>query len=1599
MKILRAITTTTKILLWIIMVPLLLLGVVGRVLYAPWSQELLRQYIVATMDGDSLRVSIDKLSLKFPLELALEGVTLDMAGSPCIHADTLEANVEFMPLLKGRAVLKHAIVKGASMSMGAPDSAMYMTLRADTLALPGASVTLSDMGIDVPHGLIAGGDMTLDLNPVETPVDTTTTESSPMTVRLGELELSRLNFTMRMLPTIDTLRAEIPRATLRGGVIDLQAQTIDIASLAGSGLGVTYLVPDSATIAATPVIPPSESTSPPWTIGIDTIGFEDARALYTTTGYTPEPGLDFGYIAVDSLTLNVHEFYNRAERVDVPLNISGTERCGVRLDVDGTLAIDSTGMTLHDFKIATPFGTALDVNFFMGLGDLVGDPTTPLSLTLDGDLAIADAALMFPFAGPYFAALPRGSALYATADINGTSGDIGINDLALAMGGTFKLRASGRVYNAFSTDPLDMGGNISLDGALINLNPLKRAFLDKSTAEMINIPRTTLRGNVAINHGTYKGKLTGITDKGRINLIADWNSLLENYDVNLSTDEFPVNAFLPTMGIGAVTATLDAKGHGYDPMARSTDIDADIEIQKAVYDNYTYSAISGNVAVHDGHADIDLISDMNPARVALKAAGNLDGDTYVWDATMTDLHADLHELGFSPSTMTIDGAITANASYTPATQVIAAKVVLNTFTYVDSLGSFELKNVVARLNTTDSTTNASVYNRDLYAFLSSDASLDTIMARMTAVSEVIDSEMSSRVIDVERLQQALPPFVLDINAGADNVITDILAESQMAFNNMSLTASNDSSLSLEGSVYGFSSGKSLRLDTIGLDISQYGPRMIITGRVDNRPGSFDEWAHVRLNGYLADNRLGLQVAQRNIHDREGYNLGVAIQLADSTVSLSIDPTDPVIAYEDWTVNEDNYVKYNFVHPHVDANLHMQGAGSSLAIYTNHVEGRDGHAEGREDHQEELVVDIADINIADWVNINPFAPPMAGMLSANVKISQDGDDIVGDGKLSLTDLTYNRERVGTIDVGLDVSTDLNGRIRAEADIAIDNVRTITVAGALNDSTAGSPLALDFSMIHFPLTAVNPFLPQGVARLRGMLNGRMDITGQGADPTFNGWIQFDSTYVDMTMLGVVYPVSDVRIPMDNNVAVFKDFGISGVNKVPLSLNGTVDLHSLSNPRVDLKLTTEGFEICDTKKATDGAEIYGKGLIDVNASVVGDMNFMRVNADLTVLPGTNITYVMTDAENVIENRSQTEMVKFVNFTDTAAMAAADSIAESEMALVVNASLTIANGSTINVDLSTDGQNKVRIQPEGTINFIMMPFSDPRVTGRLTINSGFARYTPPFMSEKNFAFTPGSSIAFNGDMLDPILNIRAVDEIKANVTQTGQNSRLINFDVSLAVTGTLNNMNVVFDLSTDDDVTVANELRSMSAEQRANQAMNMLLYNIYSGPGTTANANLSGNALYSFLTSQLNSWAARTIKGVDLSFGVDQYDRTLNGSTSTTTSYSYQVSKSLFNDRFKIVVGGNYSTDANADDNFSQNLIKDISFEYFLNNARTMYLRLFRHTGYESILEGEITRTGVGFVYKRRLTSLRQLFSRMSRRPAAPAPAPTPTDSTDQQ
>ena len=100
------------------------------------------------------------------------------------------------------------------------------------------------------------------------------------------------------------------------------------------------------------------------------------------------------------------------------------------------------------------------------------------------------------------------------------------------------------------------------------------------------------------------------------------------------------------------------------------------------------------------------------------------------------------------------------------------------------------------------------------------------------------------------------------------------------------------------------------------------------------------------------------------------------------------------------------------------------------------------------------------------------------------------------------------------------------------------------------------------------------------------------------------------------------------------------------------------------------------------------------------------------------------------------------------------------------------------------------------------------------------------------------------------------------------------------------------------------------------------------------------------------------------------------------TRTDYSYQLSKKFFNDRIRIVVGGSYSPDDNSADALKENLVDDIAIEYKLDKRDNMILKIFRHTGQETILEGEVTETGLGFAVRKKLARLSELFRRSSRR-----------------
>lgn len=1501
----------------------LLLAAVG-ILYIPGVLNRVATWVLPGVEKASgLRISADDIRLRWPLRLSLEhALVLDMkaAGDTMVAARNASLAVNPLELMRGQIGISDAIVRNGFYQMGSPDS-LYISVNVDSIGAA-ATLTLNFSDITVDHADLNGARVLLLMGPdtTETPRDTTAT--APMTITSGPITLRNVDYRMSMALTNDTIAARLSDAALTDGTL-LIADTIDIRT------GRLTLAVDSA--------------------------------LYGTRGATPTAGLDLNWLTLNEASARVDSFAMHGTQLSVPLKeLRVGEIAGMPLEANGLFAMADSAMTARGFDITLNGRTKLRLDAAIGLGDMT---SAPVRIDADADVYTAAVIKALPAYAPLLAPLPSDRPLRLRVLASGTMKTLDIDSVEAAMAGVFAVRGGGTARNI--SDPKALELDAAIAGRLVNAAPLA-SLLPKG----VKLPPLELKGRAKARGNDYDATLTATTGAGRIALKGSLAGTAPRYAIDLRADSFPVAAFMPDLGIGAVSGSVKASGTYFNPLKRGAAIDALVDLRSLENRGRHIGGITLDARLADGNLAASIDSRASDADLTLDLTGRLEPKTVSWNLNGNVRSLNLRALGLTDSvmngrlTLTSEGFAAINLDTIRATALLRdALVHINSNTI--RLDSLNLSADAGRR------TLVTLRNRTLTADFRADTTLTALAGSFGNAAATATSMIGKRNLRADSLVELLPPFALDVDARPGNAIAQYLEPTGIGFRSLTLKARSDTSLRARAEVIGLTSGSSLTIDTIDAIVATHRNALWLDIDLDNRPGTLDEFAHVCLKGRFAGHNGNFFLQQRNLQGLTGYRLGMQANVTDSLITINLTPTEPTIAYKKWTVNKDNYIAFNPHTYHIHANLDARGDGSRIQLLTSAHEDNDSV-----DAPNDVALKISDIHIQDWLKINPFAPPIAGDVNADLTLRYTDKTVNGRGKASLLNLTYGKQPVGNFDLDLDVNTDFGGSIRANAALNVNGTQAMTASGALNDTTARSPLALDLKVISFPLSVANPFLPREYANLSGALNGLMAVSGTFKDMRLDGRLNFADARVAVGMMGSSFRLDSTSIAVDSSIVRFNDFAIFGSNSNPLKINGSVNIRDFSSPRIDLGLAAKNMQFLNSKKAKN-VNLYGRGFINLDATARGTLSFMRVDADLTILPQTNLTYQVTSAKAVVGMQPDDDVVKFVNFADTAQIAQADSVAPSGMMMILDANVDIRQGAQFTVDLSTDGQNRANLRAQGNLNYTMSPTQpDGRLTGRLVIDGGFFRYSLPVISEKLFTFTPGSYVAFNGPVLNPTLHISASDEIRANVTRTGENSRLVNFNVSLAATGTLEHLDVAFDLSTNDDISVQNELQSMSPTQRANQAMNLLLYGIYSSGNTSATANLSGNALYGFLSSQLNKWAAKTIKGVDVSFGFDQFDRTRNGSTSTATQYSYKVSKSLFNDKFKIVVGGNYSTDAEEAD-IAENLISDVSFEYMLNDSGSMYVRLFRHTGYESILEGEVTQTGVGFVVRRKINRLADIFN----------------------
>ena len=602
---------------------------------------------------------------------------------------------------------------------------------------------------------------------------------------------------------------------------------------------------------------------------------------------------------------------------------------------------------------------------------------------------------------------------------------------------------------------------------------------------------------------------------------------------------------------------------------------------------------------------------------------------------------------------------------------------------------------------------------------------------------------------------------------------------------------------------------------------QNGSRLEYALRVANAPGNLDNIALAGVYGHVVRNTGAVNFYQKNRAGREGFRFGVDAAWNDSLIRASVTPLAPVFGSEPWTVNPGNYLVYRF-DGNLSADLDMTHGDQRFAI----------HTVPETDSLRGIRLDIAGLNIGGALAMLPSAPPVGGVLGAAVTLNTGADSLAVRGDVSVAGLSYDKQRFG--DVGLGVRYAQGREQQADVRLTLDGADVLTARGDYRKERE-SPLDLTASIPGFPLQRADVFLPADMLRLSGILSGKLHAGGTPQRLQLNGGLQFAQTEVRVPMIGTSFRLSSDTIRIDDSRVLFDDFAVTAPNKSPLTIGGYVDLTDFGRITADIALRASDFQFVNVARK-EGTDVYGKAYLDLDATAKGPLDELVVRGSVALLKNTDINYVMQDSPMDVKERPQ-NIVTFVSFRDMDNQSFAEAtptVRIGGMDILLN--VDINDDVQAAVDLSADGSNRIDLQGGGNLTFTMNPLGDVSLSGKYVLSGGTVRYNPPVISQKIFKITPDSYVDWVGNVADPAFNITAVETVRASVSADGQDSRSVNFNISINIRNTLNDLEVSFGLSAPEDLTMQNQLNSLTAEQRANQAMNLLIYNTYTGPGTTA-------------------------------------------------------------------------------------------------------------------------------------------------------------------
>lgn len=1498
--------------------PFILFIILCILIYIPPVQNFIVDKATAyASEATGMQIHIQRISLSFPLNLVVHETTVKDQKDTLLDVEELTVKIQLLPLLKKQIEVDGVGLKNASVNTASLIEGMSLKGKLGNLFLKSHGVDLTPETAVLNELTLKDADLKMCL------ADTTaqdTTQSAPTywKFKLEKIDLDNVSFQMDM--PLDTMNfgIRIQSASLRNGFVDLHKEAYSA----------------------------------------NTFKLLDSQLFYNSGNSTPlAKGIDPSHIALSKVNLQLDSLYYQGNNIRALLHqFELKERSGLEItSSEGELRADEKTIKIPDFQIKT-------ANSFIAFNATVDWSVTEqnqdglLQARLMAEIGKADLFKLIPDMPKEFIQSFPAAPLQIRLDVDGNLNQLNLNTCQVKIPDSFRMEADGTLQHVL--DSISRQGVINLNSDFYRMN-----FLQSLTGDFLIPSGTQLRGKAQMKGNDLQATTKLSHEEGYAELDGKYNLLTEAYQADLNIEQLNLHSFMPMDSLFQLTAQAHVKGEGYDFFSPHTRLKADAALSHLQIGSRALSGVQLQASLKNSQANMTMNIRDNAMQTSSQLDATLHPSRVKADALIQIADLDLYGMGLVQTPFktasNIDIHLNTNLKKSHGIRMSVKDIQL-----ITEKKTYKTKDLHLGFTTARDSIHSFVNAGDLTFLFRSKGGIDELGNQITKLTQTLDKQWKERHIDQTVLRELLPNAQLRIFAGKDNPVSNTLAIRKINFDrlNVNIQTSPENGLNAAMNLYGLSTD-SLAFDTIYFNASQQAEKILLSSGIIANDKPFQEAFDIMLNGDVEADKLNATIEYLNGKKECGVNIGMTAGLQKKGISLHINPFDPTLVYRKFTVNPDNYI-------------YLRDDGRIMANLSIHDDMRTGislYSTPDSTAQQDLTLSLNQINIGEFKRVVPYMPDISGVINAEAHYVQtDGTDMISL-ENSIDQLTYNGIELGNWALSAVYLPKESGEQSINGFITRNNQEIASIDGSYFPAASeeeNDRINADMSLHHFPLEIANSFIPDQMAILSGDVDGNMKVSGSSASPLMNGQINLDSVNIYVPQASLNLRFDDRPVEIKDSKLTFDRFKIFTKGKTPFTIDGSVDMADLSQMKMDLKMDANNFELLNAKQ-TKRSLVFGKLYVDFHSTLKGTPDNMTIRGNMNTLGNSDFTYILQDSPLTVEDKLG-ETVTFINFSDTTTVDRRILPALTLGGIDMLMTLHIDEAVQCRVNLDEKGSNYMYFEGGGDLSFQYTPAGNIILSGKYSLLSGEMKYQLPIIQLKTFHIQSGSYIQWSGNAMNPQLNIKATERVRSSVAQEGQASRMVNFDVGVNITNTLEDLGFTFIIDAPEDGSMQNELASMSAEDKNKVAVTMLVTGMYLTEGGTLGGGGGSSVMNSFLQDQISKVAGSALKTIDVNFGIETNNGEQTGQSST--DYNFQFAKRFWNNRIRVVIGGKVSTGNNVQQD--ESFIDNISLEYRLDNSGTRYVKLFHDKNYESILDGEVTETGVGIVLRKKVSKVGELF-----------------------